>query len=220
SSQMTLGVALVTGAGRGIGRAIALRLAKDGFNIALNDIRQTDGLEDLKKEIKKTGREAFECIADVSKEVQVRSMVDATVNQLGGLDVMVANAGICVPKPFMEGNDLLTLYCATKFAVRSLTQSAALALKPHGITVNAYAPGLVDTAMVANLREDMKNFVEPSMLDATYGQMGSPDQIAKLVSYLACKEAQFITGKACTSPLFQFRCEPYSLGETIDQARV
>jgi NAD(P)-dependent dehydrogenase (short-subunit alcohol dehydrogenase family) len=81
-------VALITGAGRGIGRAIALRLAKDGYNIALNDIRQSEGLDQVRSEIKKMGREAIECIADVSNESQVKAMVDATAKNLGGLDVV------------------------------------------------------------------------------------------------------------------------------------
>lgn len=81
-------VALVTGAGSGIGRAIALRLAEDGFNIALNDIRHHDGLESLKKDIENTGRNVVECIADVSKEDEVKRMIDTVVERLGGLDVV------------------------------------------------------------------------------------------------------------------------------------
>jgi NAD(P)-dependent dehydrogenase (short-subunit alcohol dehydrogenase family) len=82
------GVALITGAGKGIGRAIALRLAKDGYSIALNGSRRSEGLDQVRDEIEKMGRKTIECIADVSKEDQVKAMVDATVNDLGGLDVV------------------------------------------------------------------------------------------------------------------------------------
>lgn len=112
-------VALVTGASKGIGRAIALRLAKDGFRVALNDIKaQEDALERVRDEISQPGNEAFAFIADISSEEGVRKMIDDVVKTMGSLDVvclnifstsiytnttqMVANAGICIVKPFME----------------------------------------------------------------------------------------------------------------------
>jgi NAD(P)-dependent dehydrogenase (short-subunit alcohol dehydrogenase family) len=85
---MTLGVALVTGAGRGIGRAIALRLAKDGYNVAVNDLGPKGRLASLQDEIKSLGRDSVECIADVTNEAEVKNMVDQAVGKLGGLDVV------------------------------------------------------------------------------------------------------------------------------------
>jgi NAD(P)-dependent dehydrogenase (short-subunit alcohol dehydrogenase family) len=114
-------VALVTGAAQGIGRAISLRLADDGFNVALNDLPSKSAeLEALKAEIAEKGREAIVAPGDVSSEDDVISMVDTTVSRLGSLDVvctalnhplhvdsslflqMVANAGITFACPLTE----------------------------------------------------------------------------------------------------------------------
>ena len=85
-------VALVTGASKGIGRAIALRLAKDGFRVALNDIKaQEDALETVRGEISQPGNEAFAFIADISSEEGVRKMIDDIVKTMGSLDVVGSN---------------------------------------------------------------------------------------------------------------------------------
>ncbi|KAL3484696.1 hypothetical protein BJX62DRAFT_243700 [Aspergillus germanicus] len=96
-------VAIVTGASRGIGRAISLHLAADGMDIVVNDIEnQIPDLESLVKEIEEKGRRAKYIVADVSKEDQVQHLVHATVEAFSELNVMVANAGIIVPKRLLE----------------------------------------------------------------------------------------------------------------------
>jgi NAD(P)-dependent dehydrogenase (short-subunit alcohol dehydrogenase family) len=90
---MSLGVALVTGAAQGIGRAIALRLARDGFNVALNDVGHQDQLASLQIEIQALGRDSIQCIADVSDEAEVKNMIGQTVERLGGLDVVRKSLG-------------------------------------------------------------------------------------------------------------------------------
>ncbi|KAF4581719.1 hypothetical protein EYR40_002735 [Pleurotus pulmonarius] len=98
-----LGVALVTGAGRGIGRAIALRLAQDGYDLALSDLHVNQALvETLATEIKNRGRKYTIVPANVKYEAEVKGMVGRTVKELGSLDVMIANAGIVSMKPFLD----------------------------------------------------------------------------------------------------------------------
>ncbi|KAI0072202.1 NAD(P)-binding protein [Panus rudis PR-1116 ss-1] len=200
-------VALVTGAAQGIGKAIALRLAQDGIDIAVNDIQsKEDEIVKLASEIEALGRKAVAVPADVSDETQVKAMVDRAVEFLGSLDIMVANAGIGGAKPLIElsgkefdrvisvnvrgtmlcfkyaaiqmikqgkggriiGASNISVYAATKFAVRGLTQTLEMA--PHEITVNAYLPGMMMTPLP------------------------DPAVIGSLVSYLCKPEAYFITG--------------------------
>ncbi|CAF3904567.1 unnamed protein product [Rotaria sp. Silwood2] len=95
--------ALVTGAARGIGRAIALRLARDGFNVAVNDIEASSSdLQKVKQEIEEIGRKSITIIADVSIDKSVESMMEEVAQKLGSLDVMIANAGIAQVKPILE----------------------------------------------------------------------------------------------------------------------
>ncbi|KAK7023163.1 NAD-binding protein [Favolaschia claudopus] len=237
------GVALVTGAAQGIGRGIALRLARDGYDVVINDISsKSEQLQVLLEEIRKGGGGSSKHIADVSQEEQVKNMVEEVVRQHGSLDVMVANAGIMKPEitflnmPIDQYDQIMNInakgaflcykyaglqmikqgrggriigasslagkrgiplaasYTMSKFAVRGLTQAAALELGEHGITVNAYAPGAVDTPMMNAGFEREERLAQVKQMCALK-TVGQPNDIASLVSFLASSEAGFITGQ-------------------------
>lgn len=242
-------VALVTGAAQGIGRSIALRLAQDGYDVAINDwgLEQMSKLETLAQEIRAMGRNAAVVIGDVGVEGDVKAMVSNTVKELGSLDIAVANAGIAFGTPLLEtttedfdrimninvrgvfltykyaalkmvkqgrggriigassvlgkkGNSKLSAYCATKFAVRGLTQSFAQEMAPHNITVNAYSPGVITTPMTASAQDASFGGGHGESLKHLMGFGGGPsagpDVISSLVSYLVKPEAYFITGQS------------------------
>ncbi|KAJ7779158.1 hypothetical protein B0H16DRAFT_807016 [Mycena metata] len=240
-------IAIVTGAAQGLGRAISLRLAEDGFDVAVNDVVSNSGtLETLVKEIQAKGRSSSKHIADVSQEEAVKEMVEEVVKIHGGLD-MVANAGVTgrpgVPFgqiPAEEWDRVMGVnargtflcykyagiqmvkqgrggriigassiagkqgmlmqgpYCASKFAVRGLTQAAALEFGPHGITVNSYAPGAIDTPLLAaaSVTGDPSEIIKKSIEKSAIKRVGVPDDVSNLVSFLASKDAQFITGQS------------------------
>ncbi|KAG2121971.1 NAD(P)-binding protein [Suillus clintonianus] len=241
------GIALITGSAQGIGRGIALRLARDGFDIALNDLPTKSGqLAAVASEVEALGRKACIVIADVTIEEEVKNMVNDTVKELSGLDVMVANAGIpgantvlattvedweraftvnargvflCYKHAAVQmisqgrggriigassiagkiGFPSAAAYCASKFAVRGLTQTAALELGKYNITVNSYAPGVIQTEIrtfyVIVCRSKLIDSVNSLIGNRPIKHNGQPEDIASIVSYLASKEAHFITGE-------------------------
>ncbi|KIY67311.1 NAD(P)-binding protein [Cylindrobasidium torrendii FP15055 ss-10] len=250
SSAAATRTAIVTGSANGIGRAIAVRLARDGFDVCVNDLpSNAEQLESVVSEIQSIGRSAIAAYGDVATYTDVASMVSASVDALGPLSVMVANAGIARARPILEISDpelkrmwdvniggvfhcdqaaakqfiaqgsggriinagsgasyradpMIAHYCATKAAVRSLTQSFAIALGPHNITVNAYGPGIVDTNMWDVIDEGMagmegglprgQNFHKHPI---SLGRTSVPDDPAKLVSWLASPEAEYVSGQ-------------------------
>jgi meso-butanediol dehydrogenase / (S,S)-butanediol dehydrogenase / diacetyl reductase len=241
---------VVTGAGRGIGQGIALRLARDGHAIAVNDVNKA-GAEAVAAEITEAGGRAIAVPADVTDRDAVFAMVDRVAAELGSVDVMVANAGIAQVKTLLEvtpedlatifgvnvfgvvyclqaaaekmieqggggkiinaasiaahsGFDYLGHYCATKFAVRALTQSAAKELARHGITVNAYCPGIVGTDMWDLIDEKLGAYLGTAKGEAiaqysqliALGRVQTPDDVAGFVSYLAGPDSDYMTGQS------------------------
>jgi len=248
-------VALITGAGQGIGRAIALRLARDGYHTALNDMPSNQqALGETAQLVRdRHKRNAIEIYADVSKEDEVKEMVDRTVQELGGLDVMVANAGVALLEAFVDsslplwektfavnvygvvlcykyaarvmieqgrggrliaacsiagkrGDPNSAAYCASKFAVRGLSQSAALELAPHGINVNCYAPGAIHTHLLDEVDkkytteegEEPGSYIKKRAEGIPLGRVGKPEDVAGVVSWLASEDSKFVTGQAIT----------------------
>jgi len=241
---LTTKIALVTGAARGIGRGIALRLADDGLDVAVNDISSSPDLDGLVREIEGKGRRSLAVPGDISLEPEVEKTIQKVVQDLGSLDVMVANAGIASLENFLDttvetfdrlmavnargtmlcykhaGKQMIaqgrggriigacslagkqgmvadSSYCASKFAVRGLTQVAARELGKYGITVNAYAPGGVKTAMVDAMTarwgpDTLSTLVASSAMN----RIGTTEDIAGLVSYFASDGASFVTGQS------------------------
>jgi meso-butanediol dehydrogenase/(S,S)-butanediol dehydrogenase/diacetyl reductase len=233
------GVALITGAGQGIGRGIALRLAQDGFDVAINDIPAAKAkAEAVAEEIRVLGRQAAVVTADVTEADEVTAMVQQTVRELGTLRVTVANAGIARLETLLDvtvedwdrifavnvrgvfltyraaarqymmqgtpgkiigaasqtahraaGN--FAAYSASKFAVRGLTQAAAQEWAAQKITVNAYAPGIVDT----NLWDTAKGVQEALLATIPLGRVETPADVAALVSFLASENSDYMTGQ-------------------------
>ncbi|KAF9069468.1 hypothetical protein BDP27DRAFT_1363309 [Rhodocollybia butyracea] len=232
------GFAFITGSSQGIGKAIALRLAADGFDIALNDLpSKLEQLKDVEKEIQALQRKTGIFVGDVSNEDSVKSVIESAVKQLGSLDVCVANAGVFTNRsildtpaeewdrvfainargPFLcykyaaiqmvsqgRGGRIIgacslsgrrgrrggVSYCGTKFAVRGMTQSAALDLAQYGITVNAYAP-INDVIGDDHDGSKHKEYIQSIPL----GRAAEPSDISNLVSFIASKESSYITGQ-------------------------
>jgi 3-oxoacyl-[acyl-carrier protein] reductase len=234
---MSSHVALVTGASRGIGRAIALALARRGHPVAINHRASADDAKETLTAIEGAGGEAVIVQADVAAAPQVDAMFDEVEDRLGAVSILINNAGIrrdalalrmrdddwdevlrtnlsgafiCARRALrpmvrerwgrivnvtsvagLRGIPGQANYCAAKAGLIGLTKALAAETAKRGITVNAVAPGLVDTELTRSLSPE--RFAELESFVAS-GRAGTPEDIAGVVAFLCSDEAAYING--------------------------
>lgn len=230
--------AVVTGAAKGIGKAIALKLASSGVNIVLNYRSSEDKAIETEKEILSLGVEVLIIKGDISKPNDVENLIDCAKNKFGKIDIMVNNAGItkdtlllrmkeedfdsvinvnlkgvfnCLKAitPVMVkqkegkiinlssvvglvGNAGQVNYAASKAGVIGMTKSLAKEIGSRGITVNAVAPGFIETDMTDVLGDRFKEEAKKSI---PLKRLGKAEDVAEVVAFLASDSANYITGQ-------------------------
>ena len=230
--------ALVTGAGRGIGKQIALALASQGAFVIINYNGSRQRAEETLKEITDAGGSGVTAGCDVSDFAACGEMIQNLIREYGKIDILVNNAGITrdnllmrmseedfdqvirvnlkgcfntirhLSRHFLKqrsgriinissvsgvmGNAGQANYCASKAGVIGLTKSVARELGSRGITVNAVAPGFIETEMTQNLPDNLK---ESMMQQTLLKRSGSAQEVASAVAFLASEGAGYITGK-------------------------
>jgi len=234
-------VALVTGAGRGFGRAIALALGREGADVAVNYRASAAAAAEVVRGLEKLGRRAVALKADVAREDEVRALVEATLGRLGRLDILVNNAGVMERGVFHEtpvgrydqmfainvtgtllctrhalpamierhhgriinlssqlarasvGTGGFAAYAATKGAVESFTRALAHEVGEHGITVNAIAPGGIDTDMSRAVMTP--EYRARRIKELPVRRLGAVEDVAYCVVFLAAEEGRYLTGQ-------------------------
>ncbi|HCK76030.1 MAG TPA: 3-oxoacyl-ACP reductase [Gammaproteobacteria bacterium] len=236
-NQFSPQVCLVTGASRGIGRAIALELASRG-HIVIGTATTADGAEQIATELKKVAGKGTGVALDITDPQQSESVIGDVVCEFGPITVLVNNAGVTEDNLLLRmkpsqwektlntnlasvfritklclkgmtrarygriinlssvvgatGNAGQTNYSASKAGLVGLTKSLALEIASRGITVNAVAPGFIETDMTADLPEEQRD----RLLEAIpLARLGQPQDIAKTVAFLISDDAAYITGQ-------------------------
>lgn len=232
-------VAIVTGAGSGIGRATAKEFAREGAIVVAADINPESGTQTIRA-IQESGGEAWFIQVDTASPEQVEALVQQTVDRYGTLNIMFNNAGVAnapvsvLEMPIAEYHRTISVnqhgyfygikaagnamkerggviintasiyafiadrrnfaYHASKGAVVAMTRAAALELAPYNIRVVAIAPGLIDTGIVSTWKQDPRiwSIVQKSQMR---GRAGQPEEVAKVVTFLASDDASFVNGQ-------------------------
>ncbi len=236
--EQSVRTAIVTGGSRGIGRAIALDLARAGNRVVVTCQKDIERAGETAREIRDAGGEAIAVEADVRSAEQIKALGERIAKDFGSADILVNNAGIIKDAlfPFLREEDWdavididlkgafrmtksvvrgmlhrkwgrivnivsvsgisghvgQTNYSAAKGGLIAFTKALALEMATHGITVNAVAPGLIDTEIIAHLKEEArKEFLRRIPM----ARFGRPEDIAALVTFLASDRASYITGQ-------------------------
>ena len=236
--MLTGKTAIVTGAAKGIGRAIAIKLASLGANIVLNYRSSEEAAIEVEEEIKKYGVDVLKYKCDIRNINEVEGLINAAKERFQVIDIMINNAGItkdtlimrmkeehfdsvintnlkgvfnclkCISPIMLKqkcgkivsissvvgivGNAGQVNYAASKAGVIGMTKSLAKELGARGITVNAVAPGFIETDMTDKLKDNYKEEAKKNIPLRRFGQV---EDVANVVSFLVSNEADYITGQ-------------------------